>query len=653
MKTKTPTIFKLKTILICFASMLVVSSSYAQSPEKFNYQGIARDATGAPMVSQSIGLRISILDGSPTGTAEFVETHTITTNAHGLYSLEIGDGTIVSGSIGAVNWAGGDKYIKVEIDPTGGSGYTDLGSSQLLSVPYALYAASGTPGPQGPAGPTGPMGATGPPGPAGATGAQGPTGPTGATGPAGAANISGTINRLVKFTGANTGGNSVIQDNGTKVTIPLSQNNNDALLVTNNVTTPSGNTHAISASLSTSAINTATPSAILADGYNKGMGLFAYSTVNNAIRGNSSASSSAYAGVMGYGSGNARGVIAEGRGPNGALKAYNLTSSATGRAVTIDAGTHGTGLIVTAPSTNPGDNGHLARFSTNTASNSNSELVQIQYTGAAGPQDHIGLYSSIQHNSNQEFGIGISSEGGYIGVEGSGRNTKNSGTAFGMKGEARCNGSGYGVRGDAIAITLGSGHKYGVYGYASGGSTNFAGYFSGNLHATGNLSKAGGTFKIDHPQDPENKYLLHSFVESPDMMNVYNGNITTDASGLATVDLPDYFESLNIEYRYQLTTIGQFADAIIKEEVAQNKFVIQTDKPHVKVSWQVTGVRNDKWAQAHRVVPEVEKAEEDKGLYLHAEEYGLPKEKSMDYIHHMKPMEDREAKNESKNNHLN
>ena len=87
-------------------------------------------------------------------------------------------------------------------------------------------------------------------------------------------------------------------------------------------------------------------------------------------------------------------------------------------------------------------------------------------------------------------------------------------------------------------------------------SDGYAGYFQGNVNVTGTVAKAGGSFKIDHPLDPENKYLYHSFVESPDMMNVYNGNVMLDGSGNATVELPEYFESLNREFRYQLTPIG-------------------------------------------------------------------------------------------------
>ncbi|RMA57664.1 hypothetical protein [Ulvibacter antarcticus] len=138
----------------------------------------------------------------------------------------------------------------------------------------------------------------------------------------------------------------------------------------------------------------------------------------------------------------------------------------------------------------------------------------------------------------------------------------------------------------------------------------------GNLSVTGTISKAGGTFKIDHPLDPENKYLYHSFVESPDMMNIYNGNVITDASGTAIVKMPKYFNALNVDFRYQLTSIGSFSKVMISEEITDGTFVIKSEVPNVKISWQVTGIRNDAYAQKNRVKVEVEKEEHLKGTYL-------------------------------------
>lgn len=147
---------------------------------------------------------------------------------------------------------------------------------------------------------------------------------------------------------------------------------------------------------------------------------------------------------------------------------------------------------------------------------------------------------------------------------------------------------------------------------------------TGRVVIPGTLVKGGGSFKIDHPLDPENKYLSHSFVESPDMMNIYNGNIITDASGKASVKLPAYFEALNMEFRYQLTVIGSFSQAIVAEEIHDNVFEVATDKPNVKVSWQVTGVRKDAFAKSNRIPNEELKKAEERGRYLHPRAFGKP-----------------------------
>jgi hypothetical protein len=146
---------------------------------------------------------------------------------------------------------------------------------------------------------------------------------------------------------------------------------------------------------------------------------------------------------------------------------------------------------------------------------------------------------------------------------------------------------------------------------------------NGNLTVTGNLSKGSGSFRIDHPLDPANKYLSHSFVESPDMMNIYNGVVVLDSDGNATVAMPDYFQALNSDFRYQLTPIGAPGPNLyVAEEISANHFKIAGGKPGAKVSWQVTGVRQDAYAQAHRIKVEEEKPAQEKGHYLHPELFG-------------------------------
>ena len=192
--------------LIVATSLFIGSLAFAQAPEKMSYQAVVRNTTNNLVTNQPVGMQISILQGSPTGTAVYVETQTPTSNANGLVSLEIGGGSVVSGNMAAINWANGPYFIKTETDPTGGSSYTITGTSQLLSTPFALYAktsGSSTPGPagpqgiQGPAGPQGPIGltgatgATGPQGPIGLTGATGPQGIQGETGPQGPIGLTG------------------------------------------------------------------------------------------------------------------------------------------------------------------------------------------------------------------------------------------------------------------------------------------------------------------------------------------------------------------------------------------------------------------------------------------------------------------------------
>ncbi|MGO9650406.1 MAG: hypothetical protein ACLPOO_20430 [Terriglobales bacterium] len=153
----------------------------------------------------------------------------------------------------------------------------------------------------------------------------------------------------------------------------------------------------------------------------------------------------------------------------------------------------------------------------------------------------------------------------------------------------------------------------------------------GNLSVGGSLSKGSGSFKIDHPLDPANKYLYHSFVESPDMMDVYNGNVVTNKRGVAVVVLPDYFEALNRDFRYQLTVIGQFAQAMVAKEIRNGRFMIRTSKPGVKISWQVTGIRQDAYANAHRIQVEEGKAPPEQGRYLHPELFGAPPEQAIGF----------------------
>ncbi len=182
--------------------------------------------------------------------------------------------------------------------------------------------------------------------------------------------------------------------------------------------------------------------------------------------------------------------------------------------------------------------------------------------------------------------------------------------------------------------------------YALPGS-GYAGNFTGDLNVIGTIYAGTKDFKIDHPLDPANKYLVHASVESSEMKNIYTGNVTTDSQGHATVQLPEWFEVLNTDFRYQLTVIGQFAQAIVAREMENNRFEIRTSVPNVKVSWQVTGVRQDAYAKAKPLVVEQEKEARLRGFYIHPELYGAPPEKQIEWARHpqmMKKIKEMQAK---------
>lgn len=220
--------------------------------------------------------------------------------------------------------------------------------------------------------------------------------------------------------------------------------------------------------------------------------------------------------------------------------------------------------------------------------------------------------------------------------------------------------SGYGIRAQAngttgtalSAVGTGSasygayieGYNGGVYGTLNASSTAgsaiqgtcgiganlYAGYFTGNvkaasnLNVVGTLTKGGGTFTIDHPSDPKNKILNHSFVESPDMKNVYDGRGIIGSNRKCVVSLPSYFSDLNENFCYQLTGIKSPSGSLFVEiEIQQSNFFVVAGDPGQEFCWQVTGNRKDAFAKANPVIVEVEKDSDDKGYYIHPEVFGL------------------------------
>jgi hypothetical protein len=290
--------------------------------------------------------------------------------------------------------------------------------------------------------------------------------------------------------------------------------------------------------------------------------------------------------------------------------------------------------------------------------------------GRFGPSSGINVRSTSSTTGVQGISTGVGgSSGGNIGVRG----ISDSGFA-GVSGESTAPGNGFGVRGistEEFGVVGVSSHKPGVHGDSSGvdpvtglpvndpttneppngvsgtsrrghgvfGKTldpanREGGFFDGGVTIkNGNLTVQGGTkpFKIDHPLDPQNKYLLHTAVESPEMKNVYDGVAQLDADGVAWVSLPEWFEALNGDFHYQLTAVGGSAPNLhVAEEVSEDRFKIAGGQEGMKVCWQLTGSRKDPWAAANPFEVEQEKREEERGRYLYPSLYDAPEEQSVD-----------------------
>jgi predicted phage tail protein len=576
---------KMKQLLTLLLLFVLTFHVQAQAPGKFKYQAVARNTNNQPYSNTTLRIRFAMLENSASGTVRYLEEHTVTTSALGVFEANIGGGTVIQGSLNNVFWGEHAYFIRVELNPqpTGGS-FILMGTSQLLSVPYAIYSAQ--------------------------TGSGGDQ----------TLDISGTE---LSISNGNTitlptpsldiSGNELSISYGNTVMLPTyqagpgiqisgqqisAQDDSD----TNELQTLELNGDELSISNGNSVILP-----------HNGFSLPYYGNLSNS--GNlftvvNSGSGGAIHGIT-YGGGEAAVVGEDPTGGLAGVRGYSSSSygvlgySDSGEGVLGQSGS-GVGVMATS------SGGGTALVATNTSG------LAIQATNYSGGTA-ISTEGSIQVHTTGSTGIYLQG-GSNIGVL----------TDFSFETGVMANGDRFGVVGQSSDYGgYFSGETAAVFAFSNTGG--YSGNFPlGPLYAQ-TMQKGSGSFKIDHPLDPANKYLYHSFVESPDMMNVYNGNVTTDANGLATVELPDYFEALNRDFRYQLTTIGGFAQLTIEREVANNTFSIRSDKPNVKVSWQVTGIRQDAHANQFRIVPTVEKEDKNKGKYLCPTCFHQPEAKGLFY----------------------
>lgn len=453
----------MKKIFILVASICISATLLAQAPQKMSYQAVVRNSSNQLVANSNVGMQISILQSSASGTVVYSETHTAVTNVNGLATIQIGGGTLVSGNFSTIDWANGPYFIKTETDPNGGTAYSITGTTQLLSVPYALYAensGSSIAGPQGPAGPQGATGATGPQGPAGPqgpqgiqglTGATGATGPQGLTGPQGPQGLTGATGATgatgpAGATGA-TGATGPTGPQGPQG--PAGTDSQTLSLVGQTLSISGGNSVTLPSSGSGNTLD---------QSYDQG------------------------------GAGLGRSITADA----GAVQINNSGSNTTGLEVNtavsnstaVLANISGTGVGFRAESTNAGNTFAAIQANTNSTGANNSAILGNNSGGGYGVSGQIPASAT---GFAAVYGSNLRTTGG-AGVNGIGFN--------GVVGQTNY-GGGYGTYGNNTGATgLGIGAYglgfNGVYGQTTNVTTGWAGYFTADLGVDGTGWSIGG-----------------------------------------------------------------------------------------------------------------------------------------------------------------
>ena len=601
--------------VLAHAQQTIATATNGIVPPLVNFSGVLTDGSGKALTS-TVSVTFSLYKEQTGGSPVWMETQSIVPDGTGHYVAMLGS-TSSAGLPSSIFTTGEAHWLAVQAE-----GQAEQARVLLVSAPYALKAGDaetigGLPPSAFLMAPSAVKSGTT------VSGASSTTNATSALGnpvaPPATVTGSGTTNFIPKWTGASTVGNSVIFQSGSGSTAKVGINNS-APTLTLDV---------------------------------KGEGKFVASTSTNVLLGSQTGNGAAGNGVVGLTSSTA------------GFGVYGFANNTAGSAIGVNgvaAGTNGSGVFGT------GANG-VVGLSTICCVGAGGKFTGFSAPNNSALVGETGIFAYGGHGDTQD--VGSTGGDGIVSYGGSGKAQFNGSGGFGIR---AFGGDGYGDIGDGVggsftgangALQDGDGVDaiggsgvgvlaVGGIGNSSNGSTegdgidaypgdpsdssSYAGYFVGNVLISGNMSAGSKNFKIDHPQDPENKYLVHASVESSEMMNIYTGNVTTDGGGSATVRLPKWFESLNGDFRYQLTAIGQFAQAIVANEINQNQFTIRTDKPNVKVSWQVTAVRHDAYAKAHPMVVEEAKEAKLRGFYIHPELYGAPADKQIDRARHPQAM---------------
>ena len=656
--------------LLVLTVLCSLNTAIAQAPQAIPYQGVARNASGNILSNQSIGLRLSIMDLIPAGTVVYSETHTTATTNLGLFNLNIGSGTPIVGTLAGVVWGVGAKFIKVEMDPAGGVSYIDMGTTQLNSVPYALFA-----------------------------------GQSGST-------ANGTLNVVPKWTpDGTTLGGSLLFDDGTNVGL-----NNSSPVYKFDVLHGGSTGIRSRSSASFSVVDIDATSGDAALRFQKA-GVSQWNIRNRPA--------DDYLEIFELGGGGSRMVIQDATGNVGigetTSPSYKLDvlhggstgirsrSSASFSVVDIDA-TSGdaalrfqkagvnqwnmrnrpaddyleifelggggsrmviqdaTGNVGIGETTNPSYKlDVLHGGSTGIRSRSSGSFSVVDIDGQSGDaalrfqkagvnqwnvrnrpgDDYFEIFELdgggsrvVIQDATGNVGIGETTAPAYkldVLHSGSTGIRSRSSASFsvldidGQSGDAALRFQKAGVN-QWNTRNNPSTDDYQIFEPGGGGERMRIENTTGKVVVNGDFTVVGvKAFTMDHPLDPENKILMHAAVESNEVINSYSGNVTSDASGKVVVNLPDYFGAINKDFRYQLTVVGTFAQAIISKEITNNQFEIATSIPNVKVSWEVKGVRNDLHMKKFPFVADQEKSTSQKGKYWDPSVYNQAESKGVSY----------------------
>jgi hypothetical protein len=658
-------------------SAATTTAATAVVPNVINYGGILTDLNGKPLTGIQ-GVTFLLYSAQQGGAPLWIETQNITPAENGQYSATLGT-TTSQGLPADLFTSGQARWLAVQV-----AGQPEQARVLLVAVPYALKAADAQT-----------IGGLPPSAFVQVTPANNGSVPAAATTTSSSSSKlppPGTITGVTAgtdLTGGGTTGNVTLNVDTTKVPQLATANTFTAVQTIKNTTTITGNNSAGVLQVTNTATSGKAPAVV---GTTDSTSASAVKGVVNPTTGTSAGVYGVTPSTAGYGvegqasatTGSAIGVYGFSAGPSGA-GVFGLDKN--------DAGVTGQGII--------GTNGFGTLFGVNGVA-SPTTGVTAGVIGSAPSVNGSGVVGNATATTGNTYGVqGVADSSTGIGVMGTATTSAGftvGGFPAGVFGTAPSTEYGYGVVGyGAVGVfgnqTLPFGAAGGLFfgyvaasgssdsgtsgiqadggtgdptshnGDGAGGSffggdcdtgcmygdgidvyegSGIAGYFDGNVTVTGAISAGTKDFKIDHPLDPANKYLVHASVESSEMMNIYTGNVTTDASGIATIPLPTWFETLNRDFRYQLTVIGQFAQAIIAHKIENHQFEIRTNVPNVEVSWQVTAVRHDAFAKAHPLVVEEEKDAHLRGYYMHPELYGAPAEKQLEWARHPQAMKHRQ-----------